>query len=94
MMAGGRVVRLSSVEVTLPKYLVVEAAMDAESLAAELEQTLDLITDRIFSGNRAGAVDAIGRAHHRIDELRGSFLALAGIADLSPTEPGAAIRAA
>jgi hypothetical protein len=86
----GRVVRLSSATVTLPRYLVVETAMDAASLASELEESLRAIEQRLWAGNRAGAVDAITRAHRRVEQMRTSFTELAGIADLSPTEPEAA----
>ena len=79
--------------VTIERHLVVGAAMDAKALADDLEHALSAIEQRIFAGNRAGAVNEIGRAHLRVEELRQSFLDLAGIADRSPTEPNAAAAA-
>lgn len=90
-----RVVRETSETVSLPRYRVVEAAMDAKALADDLERALGAIEQRMWAGNRAGAVNEIGRAHHRIEELRTAFLELAGIADSTPTDPpGAATRVA
>lgn len=83
-----------SVTVTLPRYRVVEAAMDAKALADDLERALGAIEQRIFAGNRAGAVNEIGRALFRVAELRGSFLELAGLSDTAPTDPSSAARAA
>ena len=79
--------------VTIERHLVVGAAMNAEALAADIERALAAIEQRMWAGNRAGAVHEIGRAHHRIQELRGAFLDLAGIADRAPTEPTNAARA-
>lgn len=80
--------------VTVARFLVVEAAMDAESLAGDLERALMAIEQRMWAGNRAGAVNEIGRARHRIDELRQSFLDLAGIADTTPSDPADAAESA
>ena len=80
--------------VVLPRYRVVEAAMDAKALADDLERTLGVIEQRIFAGNRSAAVNEIGRAHVRIAEMRESFLELAGLGETSPTEPNTAAAAA
>jgi len=81
--------------VTLPRYRVVEAAMDAKALADDVERALLAIEQRLFAGNRAGAVNEVGRAHHRIGEMRTAFLELAGLADTAPTDPStAALRVA
>ena len=56
--------------VTIERHLVVGAAMDAKALADDLEHALSAIEQRIFAGNRAGAVNEIGRAHLRVEELR------------------------
>lgn len=80
--------------VTVARHLVVGAAMNAEALAQDLESALNAIEARLWAGNRAAAVNEIGRAHHRINELRDAFRELAGIADTTPTEPTrAALRA-
>ena len=80
--------------VTIERHRVVGAAMDAKALADDLEHALNAIEQRVFAGNRSGAVNEIGRAHHRIAELREAFLELAGIADTTPTDPATAARAA
>ena len=80
--------------VTLPRYRVVEAAMDAKALADDLERALAAIEQRMWAGNRAGAVNEIGRAQLRIGQLREAFLELAGIADTAPTDPAPATRVA
>lgn len=79
--------------VTLPRYRVVEAAMDAKALADDVERALRAIEQRLFAGNRAGAVNEIGRAHLRIAELRSAFLELAGIADRAPSDPSTSAQA-
>lgn len=73
--------------VTLPRTQIVDAAMDAEALAGDLERALNAIEQRMWAGSRAGAVNEIGRARVRIDELRQSFRALAGLADRAPSDP-------
>lgn len=73
--------------VTLPRYRVVEAAMDAKALADDLEAALAVIEQRMWTNNRAAAVNEIGRAHIRIEQLRQAFLELAGIADRNPSDP-------
>ena len=80
--------------VTIERHLVVGAAMDAKSLADDLEAALAAIEQRLWAGNRAGAVNEIGRAHVRIAQLRESFLDLAGIADSTPSDPSNAAAAA
>jgi hypothetical protein len=82
--------------VTIQRHLVVGAAMNAEALAADLESALGGIAACMWAGNRPGAINQIGRAHLRIEELRAAFLELAGIADRAPTEPTttAALRVA
>lgn len=82
-----RVVRDTSETVTLPRYRVVEAAMDAKALADDLERALGAIEQRMWANNRAAAVNEIGRAHLRIEQLRKAFLELAGIADRNPSDP-------
>jgi hypothetical protein len=94
MATGLRLVGHPSPTVTIERHLVVGAAMDAKALADDLERALGAIEQRIFAGNRAAAVNEIGRAHVRVAELRESFMALAGIADRSPTEPNVAATAA
>ncbi len=84
----------SADEVTLPRYRVVEAAMDAIALADDLSQALAAIEQRMWSNNRAGAINEIGRAGLRIEQLRDAFAGLAGLADTAPTDPGAAARVA
>lgn len=79
--------------VTLPRYRVVEAAMDAKALADDIERGLHAIEQRVFAGNRAGAVNEIGRALFRVEQLRVSFLELAGLAESAPTDPANAARA-
>lgn len=73
--------------VTVARHLVVGAAMDAKSLADDMERALNAIEQRMWAGNRGGVLLEISRAHHRIGELRRSFLDLAGIADRTPTDP-------
>jgi hypothetical protein len=79
--------------VTLPRYRVVEAAMDAKALTDDLERALEAIAQRMWSGNRAAAVNEIGRAHLRIAEMRGAFLELAGLGETTPSDPSNAARA-
>ena len=79
--------------VTIARHLVVGAAMDAKALADDIDQALTAIEQRLFAGNRAGAVHEISRAHFRVEELRAAFLELAGIADRSPSDPANATRA-
>lgn len=79
--------------VTLPRYRVVEAAMDAKALADDIDRALAAIEQRLFAGNRAGAINEMGRAHYRVSELRSAFLELAGLADSTPSDPADAIRA-
>jgi hypothetical protein len=87
--------RVPPPRVTVERHLIVGAAMNAEALAADLESALGGIAACLFAGNRSGAMNQIGRAHHRIEELRTAFLDLAGIADRAPTEPTtAALRVA
>lgn len=80
--------------VRVERHLVVGAAMNAEALAQDLESALTAIEARVWAGNRAAAVNEIGRAHYRIRQLREAFLELAGIADRSPSDPSSAARAA
>lgn len=92
-MAQLRVLRgRPSPTVTIERHRVVGAAMDAKALADDLENVLGAIEQRMWAGNRAGAVNEIGRAYHRIEELRDAFLELAGIADTAPTDPATAVR--
>lgn len=92
-MTALRLIGRPSPTVTIERHLVVGAAMDAKALADDLESALGAIEQRLFAGNRAAAVNEIGRAHLRVAELRDSFLALAGIADRAPTEPSAVAAA-
>jgi hypothetical protein len=94
MAAALRLVGRPFPTVTVERHLVVGAAMDAKALADDLESALNAIEQRLFAGNRAAAVNEIGRAHLRIDELRQSFLELAGIADHLPTEPSTSAASA
>jgi predicted metal-dependent TIM-barrel fold hydrolase len=80
--------------VTVERHLVVGAAMNAKALADDIDHALAAIEARLWAGNRAAAVNEIGRAHHRIAELRQSFLDLAGIADRAPSDPTDAVVAA
>lgn len=80
--------------VTLSRTSVVEAAMEATALADELTLALAAIEQRVWAGNRAGAVHEIGRAGYRIEQLRSAFTDLAGLSDTAPTDPGVAARPA
>lgn len=73
--------------VTIERHLVVGAAMNAKALADDIERALRAIEQRIFAGNRAAAVNEVGRALLRVDELETAFLDLAGIADSTPSDP-------
>lgn len=73
--------------VTLPRTLVVEAAMNAKALADDLRSVLAAIELRTFAGSRAGVINEIGRGMHRLGELETAFLDLAGIADRAPSDP-------
>lgn len=79
--------------VTVQRHLIVGAAMDAKALADDIESALEAIEARLWAGNRAAAVNEIGRAHLRVGQLRTAFLELAGIADRAPTEPTNAAHA-
>lgn len=80
--------------VTLPRTVVVEAAMNAKALADDLEAVLAAIEQRTWANSRAGVINEVGRGRHRIGELRGAFLELAGIAESgTPSDPADAARA-
>lgn len=80
--------------VTLPRTVVVEAAMNAKALADDLEAVLAAIEQRTWANSRAGVINEVGRGRHRIGELRGAFLELAGIADRAPSDPAGEASAA
>ena len=80
--------------VVIPRYRVVEAAMDAKALADDIDRALAAIEQRMWAGNRPAAINEIGRAHVRVAELREAFLELAGLADRTPSDPDTAAAAA
>ena len=89
-----RLVGRPSPTVTIERHLVVGAAMDAKALADDIDRALAAIEQRMWAGNRPAAINEIARAHVRVAELRESFLALAGLADRTPSEPNTAAAAA
>lgn len=93
-MARLRVVRSTSENVSLPRYLVVETAMEAMASADEVVLSLASVEQRIWAGNRAAAMNELNRAGFRLEQMRDALADLAGIADRAPTEPGAAAAVA
>lgn len=82
-----RIVRINSERVSLPRYLLVEAAMDAIAVTDDLTRALAAIEQRVWAGNRAAAIQELNRAAYRLEHSRGALAELAGIADSAPTEP-------
>lgn len=80
--------------IALPRDAVVRPAMDAQALALELERALEIATQRIFAGNRAAALNEIGRARFRVEELRATWHDLAGLAESEPACPDGIARPA
>lgn len=89
-----RVIRANSEDISLPRYLVVETAIEATAAADEIALSIAAIEQRIWSGDRAAAINELNRAGYRVEQMRGALAELAGLADRAPTEPGAAAAVA
>lgn len=63
---------------------VVDPAMDIRALVEDAITSLGVAEQRIFGGHRAAALNEIGRATHRLEEVRGLALDLAGMAERHP----------
>lgn len=70
--------------IQLPRDQVIEPAMNAQALAVDLDKVLEAASQRIFGGDRAGAVGLLNQARFRIQSFRAEWHRIAGIAEAAP----------
>jgi hypothetical protein len=78
-----RLVEPIDARVSVPASLLEQAVTDAGAIADDLTAGIDAVAQRIFAGNRAAALNELGRMHHRVEGFRASFDAL----DPDPSKP-------
>lgn len=79
-----RVIDRLEEHVPVPAGLLESAITNAGAIADDLEAGIDAVAQRTFAGNRAAALNELGRLHQRVESLRDAFAAL----DPEPSQPG------
>lgn len=71
--------------VPVPAGLLREALDNAAALADDLFDGIDGVARRIYIGNRAAALNELGRLHHRVEDFADDFAALDPHPDRGPS---------
>ena len=62
--------------VPVPAGLLETAVTNAGAIADDLSAGIEAVAQRIFAGNRAAALNELGRLHTRVESLAAAFAAL------------------
>jgi hypothetical protein len=65
--------------IEVPRFVVTEAAIEAQAFADELDEGLEACWQRIFAGNRRAALHEIERLRYLHQSFRAEFARLAGL---------------
>ena len=82
-----RLVPAPEEHVPVPAGLLQAALTNAGAIADDLEAGIDAVAQRVFLGNRAAALLELGRLHHRVEDFREAFEALAPAPNTTPRRP-------